>query len=449
MLWKKKMWMASLLAVGVLLVPLAGAQPVVASAGAGVWASTAGGPGADPAAASRSDGGGRPSEVRSLRHEMLGPSAYQQLAERWERYVEVHSRDVRAWVEWGDALRYSGNHQIARVKYERAFEIDSSDVAAVEAFASPKIHAGRSGEWRLAYLRLQRAFRGDPSYPNTPYSLVLGAMRAGDEDLVRACLQAIVDHDMPRPVLDYGRNMVAGAPEGAIIFTNGDNDTYPCWVQQHLAGQRPDVAIVNLSLLNTTWYLRSLRERGLPIELSDHEIAQLRHTHEKSISAQMQEHIFESLRRRGWPRPLYYAVTVFEGNRILPCKTVLEGLIERIVPAEGPEQGVREQNWRRIRHLLDRFYDLGSATDAYLDWDRESAVAKLMHNYAAVLDQLGDWMLASGMGEEAGPYLYDAVRILTFHGEDEWARRILSRWEEHAGGREGKLLERARRLARE
>lgn len=413
--------------------------------------STAGLALADANAAGGGGGGAietrRPPEVLSLRHHMLGLPAYQELAEAWSRYVDAHPRDPRAWVEWGDALRYTGNHQLARVKYERAFEIDSSDVAAVEAYASPDLHAGRSGEWRLAYLRLRRAFDRDPAYPNTAYSLVLGAMRAGDADLLRACLQAMVDHDMPRPVLDYGRNMVAGAPEGAIIFTNGDNDTYPCWAHQHLAGERPDVAIVNLSLLNTTWYLRYLRDQGLPITLSDHQIGQLRHSHEQSISAQMQAHLFESLRRRGWPRPLYYAVTVYEGNRVLPCKTVLEGLIERIVPAEGPQRGVREQNWGRIRRLVDRVYDLGSATDVYLDWSTESAVAKLMHNYAAILDHLGGWMLASGLAEEADPYLYDAVRILTFHGESEWARRILERWAQDAGERDGMLLKRARRLA--
>jgi len=250
--------------------------------------------------------------------------------------------------------------------------------------------------------------------------------------------------DLPRPIVDFGRNIVAGAPEGAIIFTNGDNDTYPCWAYQVLAGERPDVDIVNLSLLNTTWYIRHLRERGLPISLSDAEIKNLKHTHERKVADQLQAHIFNNLRQRGWNRPLYYAVTVYQGNKVLPCKTVLEGLIERIVPAEGPLQGAQEQNWERIRELVDTVYALGSATDAYLNWEQESAIAKLMTNYAAILHRLGGWLLENDRAAQADPYLYDAVRIATFHGYDDWAESIMDVWKEVAG--ESRLYHRAKQL---
>ena len=82
--------------------------------------------------------------------------------------------------------------------------------------------------------------------------------------------------DMPRPLLDYGYNMIAGAPPNAIILTNGDNDTYPPLAMQVLRGLRPDVAIVNLSLLNTTWYIRYQRDHGVPIPLTDAVIDTLR-----------------------------------------------------------------------------------------------------------------------------------------------------------------------------
>ena len=69
------------------------------------------------------------------------------------------------------------------------------------------------------------------------------------------------DHDRSNKVLarDLARNYLESCAPNAILFSFGDNDTYPLWYAQEVEGIRKDVRVINYSLLGIDWYVNQLR----------------------------------------------------------------------------------------------------------------------------------------------------------------------------------------------
>ncbi len=175
---------------------------------------------------------------------------------------------------------------------------------------------------------------------------------------------------------NFGRNLLATLPEHAILFTNGDIDTYTPWYYQGVEKLRPDVTVVNLPLLNTPWFVSHIiaQDPEMPLAFISEDISQLnirpwsdstlfipvkcdRNAFGISDTISLPDSIgfritptiaakylpiqdwvmFQIISQNAWRRPIYFAITVSNDNKrwVAPYLRP-EGLAQRLMPYNSP-----------------------------------------------------------------------------------------------------------------
>jgi len=317
----------------------------------------------------------RPQTVVSKRIVVFSDSVYNQMAEEWSNYYKVFPSEL-AYANWMYAARYAG-HAGYKSLLMGGIKMYPANPTLLY-LAGMRERKVPSSENDLAMTI--RASELDEAYTDPWFNLVIEYLARNQLTKMDDALHHLLrSGGIAETVMDYNYNLLVSLEENAILITNGDNDTYPGWILQRILDHRPDVKIVNRSLLNTDWYPDHVISEGVPRFITKAALGELK----KTTRGPWDEELIKRIIDAGHDEniPVYFSHTLyktagiagyFETGRDL-------GLATLVTPSD---QSYRDQSTRVADIWIREFRISGMESWGLRYGGKTSAGLWLMGNYA-------------------------------------------------------------------
>ncbi|MBL7093750.1 hypothetical protein ISS22_07235 [candidate division KSB1 bacterium] len=357
----------------------------------------------------------KPEKVRRIVYEIKPNEWYKQQAKLWKKEIEKDPQNAGAWHNYYNAVRYEDyvNTISTKEKQEKLRKIvENLEKNAPESFECYYLKYFNSRDKTKNISLIEKAQQIDPSRPDVYYELITHNEIKGNEKQVTYYYQQLYKtKDISPQLVNYNYNVLMSTEENAILFTNGDNDTYPARMLQEAKGIRKDVLIINIPMSGVESFLkRKLKSKNIKIDckkLMKNSISVDANQNKAfSISTFVQE-LSKQLAEKHPEYPIYFASTVYQNHYATLKDDLYSAGLAFLYSKE------RIDNIALIKKNFEKNYRLDGLN---FHWYGEnepinSFMKKINMNYVAPIIMLAEHYKTSGQPEKIVSWKNLAIKI--------------------------------------
>jgi hypothetical protein len=359
----------------------------------------------------------KPEKVYRIVYEQKPNEWYIEQAKLWEKEIEKNPQNPEAWYNYYNANRYA--------RYTETIDTEDKQARLKEIIEDMGKAIPGTYEyfllkfWNSYSLKdislVEKAYQLQPERVDTYYPFISHYEFTGQEKKMKEfCAKLYKSKDIAPGLINYNYNVLMSTEKNAILFTNGDNDTYPPWMLQQALGIREDVTVLNISITTRTKpsYLEmKLKEKDVTIDFDN--LPDLMDTTFLPKLCQILTTEYPDI-------PIYFALTVYENyTKSLTDDLYIVGLAYQYSPKRIDNLALLKKNLEnnlRLDYLKYDWYD-----DSYLAKD---IIAHMNLNYIAPMIMLAEHYSTSGEDKKAQDWKDFALLLAFKAGKKEMAEEI-------------------------
>ena len=262
----------------------------------------------------------KPEKVYRYCYAIKSKDWYAKQEKLWQEEISKNPQDEVAWYNYYFASRYASSERDENKRKQHLDEIiDEIRKVIPDSYLYPYLKY-YNGDYKIDYLK--NAYKIKPDCADLYWDFILyHEINGTDLQKKEFCKKLYLSKDIISSLYDYNFNILNSTEENSILFTNGDNDTYPVWILQEVKDIRNDVTLLNV---HTVFVLRDYLKR----KLNEREIEINVENFSKEDIAVFFKQLVSFIKKKYPEISIHIAPTVYEEyKRDIKDKLYLTGLV--------------------------------------------------------------------------------------------------------------------------